>query len=1010
MRPLALRLEAFGSYAGVLEIDFARLGRHGVFSITGPTGAGKSTIFDAIVYALYDDLPGFRTDSHVRSQFADPGTGTSVRLTFEADGTEWTVERWPAQPRPRKRGDGVPVVDESRVVLREAGADGGGITRKAQVADRLVRLVGLTKAQFEQVVLIPQGKFEEVLKAETKDRAELLSRLFPVDVFRRTTDALKEVAGQRRADYEDRRASGAALVEQIRCDVLDAFAMAPDGCPVPEADDPSLTPDGFDPGALDDLRAAIAAMAAVIEHARTVARTDLDGARIRRQEAEALAGRWDQWQADLMAARGFPDQVAEDAAILEGLDRARTVARMGQALEHWRTATDTVAEAGAEARRLRMAIEQAWPGGYDRGALDRPGDAALLAARMTSDAEALEAADRARHELVARDRELGRAEEASVDRERAAAAAAEDLTTIDTRLTAVRGELAVADAASSGRGDAEVLVRRLEHELAAATRRAVALAEVETVTRDLSGATQDEDLAAAQVIDLRSVWRAGLAGRLAGHLVDGAPCPTCGALEHPDPARPAADAPTDDTLAEAEDRLRRSVEVCQALRVALATARANADSAGAEVTERPLAHDPDALRALLEDARVALDAARTADAEAARLRDAIDALTQDRTDRHDAVTRDSEALLVDRATIRTRRQQWEQDRDAFIATHGAMEPMAPTIAALWSVAAMVGTLTKVLERARDAERAVTQGLASLTPVVAEFGVDGPADLEVWARAAADIDEEARAVAARTEQRRTVESRLRDYTEGGGPPERPDSAAFAAIERSCNERHDDLVGRHAVVTSRIAAIDAARTELSTRTQALAEARVLKEEAETLHAACAGLGGGPAGARVSLHNWVLAYYLRQVLAQANVRLDAMTAGRFALELDQVSTDGRKASGLDLSVLDAETGQTRPATTLSGGETFMAALSLALGLADVVSAGSNYRIGALFVDEGFGSLDGESLDTVIDVLRSLQDGGRMVGVISHVQDLKDALPNGITIESTSQGSRAAIHYPEP
>ena len=148
---------------------------------------------------------------------------------------------------------------------------------------------------------------------------------------------------------------------------------------------------------------------------------------------------------------------------------------------------------------------------------------------------------------------------------------------------------------------------------------------------------------------------------------------------------------------------------------------------------------------------------------------------------------------------------------------------------------------------------------------------------------------------------------------------------------------------------------------------------------------------------------------MLAQANVRLDTMTGGRYALELNREYTDGRKPWGLDLSVLDAETGQSRPATTLSGGETFMAALSLALGLADVVSAGSNYSIGALFVDEGFGSLDGDALDTVVEVLRSLQDGGRMVGVISHVQELQAALPNGITVASTNHGSDADIHYPD-
>jgi exonuclease SbcC len=163
------------------------------------------------------------------------------------------------------------------------------------------------------------------------------------------------------------------------------------------------------------------------------------------------------------------------------------------------------------------------------------------------------------------------------------------------------------------------------------------------------------------------------------------------------------------------------------------------------------------------------------------------------------------------------------------------------------------------------------------------------------------------------------------------------------------------------------------------------------------------------KLSLENWVLADYLRRVLFQANSRLAMMTDGRYALELADAVTDGRKAFGLDLAVFDVNTGQSRAATTLSGGETFMAALSLALGLADVVSSGSNREMGALFVDEGFGSLDSESLDAVIDVLRSLEDGGRIVGVISHVEELKQALPSGITIEPSNHGSVAEVHYPE-
>ena len=1005
MRPLALRLEAFGSYAGVLEVDFSRLGRHGVFSITGPTGAGKSTIFDAIVYALYDDLPGFRTDSHVRSQHADDGTETSVTLTFEAGGREWVVERAPAQLRPRRRGGGPPVLADARVTLYEVGADGGARTRKQAVADELLHLVGLTKAQFEQVVLIPQGKFEEVLKADTRERGDLLGRLFPVDVFQRATEALKELASARRTDYEGLHASVAALVEQIRSDLVEAFGRAPGGVAVPAPDDPSLAPDGFDPLLLEAHRAALERLADALGAAREAAGTELAVARTRRLEAEALADRWDQWQSDRRDAGDFPAAEVADGQELEALDRARTVARMAPALEQWRAATDALARARDDEARLRAALDRSWVDGYGRAELVDADGAAALANRVAADAERLEAADRIHTDLVRRGAGLDADEEALVVRQAAVDASAAGLLDAEAGITASQLALDAATGRTAGRGDAQVRVHELDQATRAATRRDEALADVGRLQAASDAAVRDEDRAAARVIALRTAWRAGLAGRLAEHLVDGEPCPTCGSPDHPVPARPAADAPTDEALAGAEDELRARSEAARSISVELAAAEATARTVAAGATG-----DAAELSERWDLARSELADCVAAEVEAAELRRALDDELRTLVERRAAAADESEALRADRAALGARRDQWSGERDAFVAAHGAFAPTADAALVRRRLADDLTRLAATLRSAHEAGGAAGQGRTALGPTLAEFGVDGPAELEQWARPTDEIDVEARALAERAEQRREVETRLRRYEESGGPAERPDPGPSAEAEDAAAVRHEDLVGRHAVVTAHLASIDAARAELSTRAGAVEEARRLKEEAETLYAACAGQGAGAIGSRVSLHTWVLAYYLRQVLAQANLRLDTMTAGRYALELNAESTDGRKASGLDLSVLDAETGQRRPATTLSGGETFMAALALALGLADVVAAGSNHVIGALFVDEGFGSLDGESLDTVIDVLRSLQDGGRMVGVISHVQDLQDALPNGIAVRSTSHGSLATVHYPGP
>ncbi len=1002
MRPLTLRLQSFGSYAGSFEIDFARLGRHGVFSITGPTGAGKSTIFDAIVYALYDDLPGFRSDSHIRSQYADDRSVTTVTLTFEADGKVWEVERLPGQYRPRLRGDGAPVFDDSRVVLKEAGTDGGGLTRKQAVAAELLRLVGLTKAQFEQVVLIPQGKFEEVLKADTGQRADLLGRLFPIDIYTRTTDALKELAAARRVTYTELSAGSAALVEQIRNDIMIALGSATEEDGPPATPDPALTAEAFDIADLGRHRAVLDGLAGVVAVTRATAATALTEARVRREATEASATRWDRWQADLLAAQDFPRQLEADRLALEAIDRARTVARLVPALAQWRMATDELAAGVSDRDQLRDAVDQAWVTTYDPAALDTAGTSAALAAIVAADAALLGDADVEHTALVRRQGEFATIEHGLMARQTSFDQSAVALESVGHDLATAKESLGAAVTGAIGRGPAEVLVHDLEQSVARAGQRADGLLRVTALEVDVDKAARAEAEAVQRASTIRAGWRAGLAGRLAEHLVDGAPCPTCGSGDHPSPARPAGDAPTDEMLQQAEEASIELGSVCQALRVQRASAAASVESFGDP-------GDIDALTALLAKEQVVLGAIIQSETEVARLGLEIERLTQVQVDVGSAAAAESAALQTDRAMLAAGRAQWELERDAFIAAHGSLASTAAAARSHRLLADTIAKLSSALHRVETATAALGQSLTVLEPTLKEFEATDPTLLESWARPAEEIDQEARSIELRAHERRDISARITQYEGDNGPVDRPDPTPLIEAERIADEDLAKLIGRLAVVTSRIESIDTAQVELAARAGVIDEARKSKEEAESLAAVCAGTAPGSISARVSLEHWVLAYYLRQVLTQANLRLDAMTSGRYALELNSEYTDGRKPWGLDLSVLDAETGQSRPATTLSGGETFMAALSLALGLADVVSAGSNYTIGALFVDEGFGSLDGDSLDTVIDVLRSLQDGGRMVGVISHVQELKDALPNGITIESTNLGSSATIHYPD-
>lgn len=1005
MRPLTLRIQSFGSYAGAFEVDFARLGRHGVFSITGPTGAGKSTIFDAIVYALYDDLPGFRSDSHVRSQYADDQSMTTVSLTFEADGKVWEVERSPGQYRPRIRGVGAPVYDESKVVLKEAGADGGGLTRKNAVNTEILRLIGLSKEQFEQVVLIPQGKFEEVLKADTNQRAALLGRLFPIASYTKTTEALKELAAARRVAYAELSSGSAALVEQIRTDILIALRSATEDVDPPALPDPSLTAEAFDPGDLDRHRSVLDDLAGAIATERDSATAALAEARSQRAVAEASATRWDRWRADLLAAQDFPVQAEADRLALEALDRARTVARLGPALTQWRKATDALVAGCIDRDRLRTVIDGAWITTYDASTLDGANTSAAmaaLAAVVAADAVVLGKADGDYADLIRRQGEMASVERNLAERQTALDESSGSVDALGTALVTAKESLSTAVASAVGRVPSEVRVHELAQAARQAAQRDTGLLRVTTLEADVDKAADAEAQALVDAHTVRAAWRAGLAGRLAEHLVDGAPCPTCGSGEHPSLAQLTVDAPTDEILQQAEETAARLSSVCQARRVELAAANASVESFGDP-------GDIEDLTVQLGEAQAVLDAIIGFESEALRLGLEIEQLTEAHTAGLNASAAEVAALQTDRAVLAAGGTQWDLERDAFITAHGALASTADAARDRRLLAEAITGLSVALRSVEEATATLDQNLTVLKPTLTEFEVDDPSRLESWGRPAEEVDRESTSIEVRAHERRDISARIAQYQEDGGPTERPDPTPLMEAEKTADGRSAGLIGRLAVVTSRIKSIDTAAAEVASRVGAIDDARKSKEEAEHLAAICAGTASGAVGARVALDHWVLAYYLRQVLAQANHRLEAMTGGRYALELNREYTDGRKPWGLDLSVLDAETGQSRPATTLSGGETFMAALSLALGLADVVSAGSNYTIGALFVDEGFGSLDGDSLDTVIDVLRSLQDGGRMVGVISHVQELKDALPNGITIESTSRGSAATIHYPD-
>ena len=985
MRVHSLSLTAFGPFADTVDVDLDEVGRDGLFLLWGPTGAGKTTLLDGVVYALYGTVPGARGEERrLRSDHATDAVRTEVSCEVSLGGERLRVIRRPEQSRPKKRGSGTTTEQAKLTVQRWARDSWEPVsTRIDEGSDYLRTRLGLSAEQFCQVVLLPQGDFARFLRADPEDRGRLLRTLFDVGRFARAEEWL---AGERlaaRAGLETVRASMSTLLARV-AQIADAE--------VPEELAPELV--GAGPGACVSpwvstvradagvrLSAAAAAAdaaadeAAVVDRQLTAARA-LAERHARRNRARADLARLVAEEATLAPVRAERDagRRAEPLRdVLEGAGRAALAAEESAAvLAAARTGWAAVA-CGREptstlARELRDSAAEV------RALLPEEDRAQALGRRLRS-------LDAAVERLTARCREAASAADSSplrlAEQERRVEAA-QDAAARLPGLRAARDS--TADALAAGRE---------------AERRTTDLEAAQSAARSAREAWTD---GRERWLDLRAARLDGMAAELAAGLVHGSDCPVCGATEHPRPA--TSDGPV--VTADDDERAREVVERAEARSAAASALVADlegrlaglrARAGGRSVAElADLLHEQEAeLRSAtgragaLEDARrtraallaerdataarLAADreelGARTAEREAAQaaLRELTQRLTAvrgddrdlpgrvrrlaDEAERCEAVLAAEADELRNRAAADTARTAAEQR-----AAEAGFEDVLSAAAAL----PRAGRMAVLDRRIEDHDRLLSGVRAILAePELADLGP--PPDLDALV------------------QRCTEVTRRRE-----------DAVAVLDRARRCSSALEGIAGE----------ITATQLELEERR---AEADQLAELADLVN------GRGANTLRMRLQSFVLAARLEQVAEVASRRLNEMSGGRYTfLHSDAQARNGARG-GLGLDVLDEYTGIRRPTKTLSGGESFMASLALALGLADVVSAESGgVQIDTLFVDEGFGTLDASALDAVMSVLDELRRGGRTVGVISHVEELRTRIPTRLEVIAGRDGSRLA------
>ncbi len=1047
MRPNKLIMENVGPFVGRTVIDFDAL--DDIFLITGKTGAGKTTIFDALCFVLYGTLPGSRkaTVGRLRSDFAAEEDECSVSLEFSLGPGRYRVDRSPKQEKRKKRGSGTTTVDETAVLYEwREGRWESRSDRKTEADDRIRELIGLSAEEFSKIVLLPQGEFAEFLRQNTTERGEVLRKLFPVDLAVR----VRELAKARANEAKSR------LSEAER-----ALAEAAAKFPAEEAE--------------SRLAAAAAAMeAAKGRTAAAAAELGKTAEALRAAEAEEEAAR------RASEARRAEEEQAVRSSEMEELARALNASRRaGGPAQYLRRAEAARTAASAAENGAAAAEQEALRAGRTAAALEE----------RSGEIRALE-----QEERTLRERRFPLAE-AAAEEARSAAEEAE-LSTLNERRDSLKKELEGAAAEIGKReeelerlqeqaADTEALDRRWEAartnlerlrtmKLAAdrieplrveeaAVR--LRLGELEAGCADLERRIPVLESKVREISDQRDAQESGRAAvLLAAALLPGKPCPVCGSTEHPLPA--AAEAPVFG-LAEQLEALEKSV----ADAVRDLTSKREEIKARRRELER-LERELEAGRALYRTERAQLQGPGTPRSDAgeaaafnlppdlppaAELAAALQVCSAEATEANGLRTaalrgRDRAAVLYRELDgLSKRRAAAEAELSGLTERQGsreaALEGRREKLAALraeWRTETVAFALNRLDARLEELERTIAAHRTAAETAGKELaaaaarrhaaqeareaaGVSRQEAEEALsaALAASPFADEAalRAALLPPEREESLEEELAAWKEARSRLGTVRAEAESALEALRAERSaSGASGTAEELRTRLSDLERARREAEEERdragaalaalerdreiyrEAAERRRSLAEEAGRLKALADDLAGNNPKKR-SFDAWLLGLYLQEVAAYAGRRLERMSEGRYSLMLDAEGDGGRGKAGLDLAVFDAYTGKARPCATLSGGESFMASISLALGLADSIQARSGgVRLDAVFIDEGFGSLDEASLDRALTILDEIRDH-RMVGLISHVADMKSRIPSRIDVVKTGSGSAVRI-----
>ena len=921
MRPIKLKITAFGSYAGENIIDFNKLGTDGLYLITGVTGAGKTTIFDAITYALYGELSDRDREARMlRSEYADPGVDTVVELEFEYKGAKYTVKRNPTYMRQKKRGEGL---SEQKAGAELTLPDGKVIERIPQVDAKIKEILGINKDQFKQTVMIAQGKFRELLTADTKARKDILRSIFNAYIYKDFQDKIALRASGARAEFEKQLGDLKTAAGSVKCgdneELISLCGRVASGelSALPEFEAALRKQNSEDVSELDNLRASQNAIAEKI--------------------------------------------LKTNEYITKGSERIKWRKALKEACEQLPVIEKTSAERSAEAKE----IEEKFSAENDEinkeiGALkaDLPKYEALEGKRQNLRGMEMRISENTKASDKLRSRRNTLSDECSRLREESSA-----LENAGVNIEKLGAEIKAHEQSSKALSELMGELKALE-----AVRK-----EYNSLQEKYVEARSDSERSQSLARDMRRRFNDEQAGIMAETLRDNEPCPVCGSVHHPALARKTADAPTKEEAEKAEASAEK--------------ARRNADDLSSECNAKG---------SVIEEKKRGISV---------KLADLLPGSTLDNAnenaDKKLCEIKARTAVLAEKLAAENKNLKRKKELSELIPKkQDEIEKLKNDITVLTAaIAADTGSMEQLAEQ-------IGSESGSLSFPGRAEAEDRIFRLEKQIEANRAVIEKANNTAKEWEHKlQKVAAEIDTYRK------KLDSEEPIDVEEKSREM-EQLSAERSAADGKFRETDHRCTANSDAAKKIAEIspKLRKTEEEyTLVKSLADTARGTLHGEVKmdLEAYVQARFLDRILNCANIHFQKMSNGQYKLIRRQNIDTAQGQHALDLDVKDYYNGTVRDVKSLSGGESFIASLSLALGLSDAVQQSSGgVRLETMFVDEGFGSLSAEYLDQAMSVLNSLTVSNRIIGIISHVEEVKRRIPKRIEItKDGSNGSKARI-----